>query len=82
MVVIDKAKGRIIGSSRYNAVDADASTAEIGWFYLSRPYWGRGCGGQEPSAPPCVSFRGHRVLQGTAKPTHGRAAPWRRSADG
>ncbi|MDJ0759590.1 MAG: GNAT family N-acetyltransferase [Woeseiaceae bacterium] len=39
-VVIDRETGAIIGSSRYNDLDAERSEIEIGWTFLSRDYWG------------------------------------------
>ncbi len=38
--VIDKARGRIIGSSRYGPVELDGAQVEIGWTFLSTDYWG------------------------------------------
>ena len=38
--VIDRASGRIIGSTRYNGYDPAASEIEIGWTFLERAYWG------------------------------------------
>nr|WP_246744715.1 GNAT family N-acetyltransferase [Methylocystis sp. Sn-Cys] len=40
LVVIDKATGRIIGSSRYNVPEPGARRAEIGWSFLARAFWG------------------------------------------
>ena len=37
---VDKASGRIIGSSRYWGYDERASEIEIGWTFLARDYWG------------------------------------------
>jgi RimJ/RimL family protein N-acetyltransferase len=39
-VVIDRATGRIIGSSRYYGYDEQRSEIEIGWTFLARAYWG------------------------------------------
>jgi len=39
-VVIDRATGRIIGSSRYFGYDEQRSEIEIGWTFLARAYWG------------------------------------------
>ena len=39
-VVIDRATGDIIGSSRYANHDIEKSEIEIGWTFLSRDYWG------------------------------------------
>lgn len=40
--ILDKASGRIIGSSRYFGHDPALSEIEIGWTFLARAYWGRG----------------------------------------
>lgn len=37
---IDNRSGAIIGSSRYHGYDLARSEIEIGWTFLSRPYWG------------------------------------------
>lgn len=37
---VDRATGRIIGSSRYFGLDMSASEIEIGWTFLARDYWG------------------------------------------
>jgi RimJ/RimL family protein N-acetyltransferase len=37
---VDRAKARIIGSSRYYGYDPAANEIEIGWTFLARPYWG------------------------------------------
>jgi RimJ/RimL family protein N-acetyltransferase len=39
-VVIDRATGRIIGSTRYHDYDEGRSEIEIGWTFLARAYWG------------------------------------------
>ncbi|HET7041734.1 MAG TPA: GNAT family N-acetyltransferase, partial [Gemmatimonadales bacterium] len=39
-VAIDRADGRIIGSSRYFGYDPAARVVEIGWSFLERKYWG------------------------------------------
>lgn len=42
-VVIEKASGAIIGSSRYAEPDPEnPDEIEIGWSFLSRSHWGRG----------------------------------------
>jgi len=38
--VVDRATGRIVGSSRYFGLDAAASEIEIGWTFLARSHWG------------------------------------------
>ncbi len=41
MVVIDKASGGIIGSSRWQGYDpAHGGSVEIGWTFLARSHWG------------------------------------------
>jgi len=40
LVAIDRANGRVIGSSRYANLTADGREIEIGWTFLERPYWG------------------------------------------
>jgi len=38
--IIDRATGKIIGSSRYYGYDAALGEVEIGWTFLVRAYWG------------------------------------------
>jgi N-acetyltransferase len=38
--VLDRATGRVIGSSRYFGYDEQAGEIEIGWSFLARAYWG------------------------------------------
>jgi N-acetyltransferase len=38
--IIDRASGRIIGSSRYCNLDETESEVEIGWTFLERAFWG------------------------------------------
>lgn len=38
--ILDRATGRIIGSSRYCALNPQDSEVEIGWTFLERAYWG------------------------------------------
>lgn len=38
--VIERASGRIIGSSRYCNLDPARSEVEIGWTFLERAFWG------------------------------------------
>lgn len=39
-VALDRATGRVIGSSRYHGYDEAASEVEIGWSFLARSHWG------------------------------------------
>ena len=45
LIVIDRASGRVIGSSRFHGYDADKSEVEIGWTFLARSHWGGGYNG-------------------------------------
>jgi RimJ/RimL family protein N-acetyltransferase len=38
--VLERASGRIIGSSRYCNLRADEGEVEIGWTFLQRAFWG------------------------------------------
>lgn len=40
VVVIDRASGAIVGSSRWQGFDAERSSVEIGWTLLARSHWG------------------------------------------
>jgi RimJ/RimL family protein N-acetyltransferase len=40
LVVVDRANGLVIGSSRFHGYDAASAQVEIGWTFLSRLYWG------------------------------------------
>lgn len=40
LVVIDRASGAIIGSSRYDFTYAEPGEVEIGWTFLARSHWG------------------------------------------
>ena len=40
LIASDLKDGRVIGSSRFNAYDADKSEIEIGWTFLARSHWG------------------------------------------
>ena len=39
-VIIERASGRIIGSSRYHGFDPATREVEIGWTFLERKFWG------------------------------------------
>jgi N-acetyltransferase len=39
-VFVDRATGRLIGSSRYYGYDAALSEVEIGWTFIVRSHWG------------------------------------------
>jgi N-acetyltransferase len=40
LVAIDRATGRVIGSSRYHGYDETKGEVEIGWTFLARTHWG------------------------------------------
>jgi RimJ/RimL family protein N-acetyltransferase len=40
LVALDRATGRIIGSSRYHGYDPEQGVVEIGWTFLARACWG------------------------------------------
>ena len=40
LVVIDRAKNSMIGSSRFNKIGEVDNAIEIGWSFLAREYWG------------------------------------------
>ncbi|MGB3778929.1 MAG: GNAT family N-acetyltransferase [Tunicatimonas sp.] len=40
LLVLDKATGQAIGSSRFNRMEGIDSAIEIGWSFLKRAYWG------------------------------------------
>ena len=40
LVIRDSATGAVIGSSRYHGHDPARGEIEIGWTFLTRPYWG------------------------------------------
>jgi RimJ/RimL family protein N-acetyltransferase len=39
---VDRASGRLIGSSRYYGYEPEAGEIEIGWTFLTRSHWGGG----------------------------------------
>lgn len=43
---VDKASGKLIGSSRYNGFNPQTSEIEIGWTFLGRDYWGGAYNGE------------------------------------
>src|SRR6478736_3079763 len=44
LAIVDKASGRVIGSSRFQYSDraVEEGALEIGWSFVDRAYWGRG----------------------------------------
>jgi RimJ/RimL family protein N-acetyltransferase len=40
LVAIDRADGRVIGSSRFHGHDPERREIEIGWSFLARSHWG------------------------------------------
>lgn len=43
LVAIDRADGRVIGTSRFDHYDAVQREVEIGWTFLDRSHWGGQC---------------------------------------
>jgi RimJ/RimL family protein N-acetyltransferase len=46
LVAIDRADGRVIGSSRYHGYDPENREVEIGWTFLARSHWGGAYNGE------------------------------------
>lgn len=46
LVVIERASGRIVGSSRYHDLDVARSQVEIGYTFLARAFWGGAYNGE------------------------------------
>lgn len=42
LLILERATGEVIGSSRYHAWDAERNSVEIGWTFLVRRHWGGG----------------------------------------
>jgi RimJ/RimL family protein N-acetyltransferase len=40
LLILDRADGRVIGTSRYYGYDREQSEVEIGWTFLVRSHWG------------------------------------------
>lgn len=40
LTVVDRTDGQVIGTSRYDHYDEDASEVEIGWTFIARSHWG------------------------------------------
>lgn len=46
LVAVERASGRIVGSSRYHGFDPGQSVVEIGWTFLARRCWGGAYNGE------------------------------------
>jgi RimJ/RimL family protein N-acetyltransferase len=46
LVIVDRADGRIVGSTRFHGFDAERSEVEIGWTFLARSHWGGAVNGE------------------------------------
>jgi RimJ/RimL family protein N-acetyltransferase len=57
LVAIDRATGRVIGSSRYHGYDAAASEVEVGWTFLARSHWGGAYNGEMKRLMLAHAFR-------------------------
>lgn len=40
LTIVDRAMKIVVGSSRFNVIDATEKVIEIGWSFLARAYWG------------------------------------------
>lgn len=57
LAIIDRADGRLIGSSRFHGWDAQAREIEIGWTFLARSYWGGSYNGEMKALMLAHAFR-------------------------
>ncbi len=57
LVVIDRADGRLIGSSRFHLHDEEPDAIEIGWTFLARSHWGGRYNGEMKRLMLCHAFR-------------------------
>ena len=57
LAVVERATGRIIGSSRYANLDPRQSEVEIGWTFLERAFWGGACNREMKSLMLAHAFR-------------------------
>jgi len=57
LAVMDRADGRIIGSSRYHEYDEARSQVEIGWTFLARSHWGGRYNGEMKRLMMAHAFR-------------------------
>jgi RimJ/RimL family protein N-acetyltransferase len=63
LVAIDRADGRVIGSSRFHGYDPDKDEVEIGWTFLARSHWGGRYNGEMKQVMLQHAFRFvHRVV--------------------
>ncbi|MCP9957631.1 MULTISPECIES: GNAT family N-acetyltransferase [Streptomyces] len=46
LAVVDRADGRLIGSSRYDGYDPERGEVEIGWTFVARSHWGGAYNGE------------------------------------
>jgi N-acetyltransferase len=46
LAALDRADGRMIGSSRFHGFDPERREVEIGWTFLARSYWGGAYNGE------------------------------------
>jgi RimJ/RimL family protein N-acetyltransferase len=42
LVALDRASGRIVGTTRFDGYDPERSEVEIGWTFVARSHWGGG----------------------------------------
>src|SRR2546430_6423835 len=57
LIAIDRADGRVIGSSRFHGYDEAKSEIEIGWTFLAPSHWGGVHNGEMKRLMPRHSFQ-------------------------
>ena len=57
LAIVDRADGRLIGSSRFHGWDAQAREVEIGWTFLARSHWGGRYNGETKALMLAHAFR-------------------------
>ena len=57
LLVLDRADGRVIGSSRYHGYDPAADEVQIGWTFLARSHWGGRYNGEMKQLMLAHAFR-------------------------
>ena len=55
--IVDRADGRIVGSTRFAGLNPEASEIEIGWTFLARSHWGGQVNGEMKALMIAHAFR-------------------------
>ena len=78
---VDRATGKVIGSSRYYGHDAEKREIEIGWTFLAKAYWGGSYNGEIKRLMLDYAFTFVTPSSSLlARGTGFHSGPWRRSA--